>query len=151
MVRSRSTRQALTGPSKPLSCAGVDRLVFERLAGQPPRGGGDHHGVRRGGRLQARGEVRRLADDVALLRLAGADQFADHDQAGGDADADLMRAADRRARATASIKRERGAHGVLGVGLVRLRIAEIDQHAVAHVFGDDSRRSGATTSAAHLW
>ena len=46
----------------------------------------------RGDRLQPCREVRRLADDVALLRLAGADQFADHDQPGGDADAHLMAA-----------------------------------------------------------
>ena len=32
--------------------------------------------------------------------------------------------------------RQPGAHRPLGIVLVRLRIAEIDQHAVAHVFGD---------------
>ena len=37
--------------------------------------------------LQARREVRRLADDAALLRLSGADQVADHDEPGRDADA----------------------------------------------------------------
>ena len=32
--------------------------------------------------------------------------------------------------------RQPGAHRPLGIVLMRLRIAEIDQHAVAHVFGD---------------
>ena len=45
-----------------------------------------------GQRLQARGEVRRLADDRLLLRGALADQVADDDQAGGDADARRQRA-----------------------------------------------------------
>ena len=32
--------------------------------------------------------------------------------------------------------RQPGAHRALGVVLMRLRIAEIDQHAIAHVLGD---------------
>ena len=40
--------------------------------------------------LQARREVRRLADDCLLLRLTRADQVADDDQPGGDADTDLQ-------------------------------------------------------------
>ena len=88
--------------------------------------------------MQARRQVRRLADDVALLRLAAADQFADHDQPGGDADAHLMAALADLERADRLDHRQRGAHGVFGVGLVRLGIAEIDQHAVAHVFGDEA-------------
>ena len=141
MVCSRSTRHATTGPSKPLSCAGsigsysnaspVSRRVLAAIT--------TVFGC--GRRLQARREVRRLADDVALLRFAGADQLADHDQAGGDADADLVLAADRE-RADGLDHRQRRAHGILGVGLVRLGIAEIDQHAVAHVFGDEAAEAG---------
>ena len=40
--------------------------------------------------LQARREVRRLADDAALLRLPRSDQIADDDQPGGNADAGLQ-------------------------------------------------------------
>ena len=39
--------------------------------------------------LKPRGEVRGFADDGALLRGAGADDLADDDQTGGDADARL--------------------------------------------------------------
>ena len=34
--------------------------------------------------------------------------------------------------------REPGSHGALGIVFVRLRIAEIGEHAVAHVFGDEA-------------
>ena len=43
-----------------------------------------------GGPLQARREVRRFADDAALLRLARSDQVADHHQPGRNADAGLQ-------------------------------------------------------------
>ena len=112
-----------------------DRFIGEQVAGQPPRCGVDHRSVRRRGRLQPSREVRCLADDVALLRFAGADQFADHDEAGGDADTDLMAALGKQPRDRLD-QRQRGAYGILGVGLVGFRIAEIDQHTVAHIFGD---------------
>ena len=41
--------------------------------------------------LQARREVRRLADDAALLRLARSNQVADDNEPGGNADAGLQR------------------------------------------------------------
>ena len=77
-----------------------------------------------------------------------ADQIADHDQAGGDADPHLQRR--RRPAssfATASIKRQPGPHRALGVVLMRLRIAEIGEHAVAHVLGDEPAERAATISA----
>ena len=129
-------------PVEALERARIDRLVFEQVAGEPPRAGRDQDRVGRGGRLQARGQVRRLADDVAFLRLAAADQFADHHQAGGDADAHLMAALADLERADRLDHRQRGTHRVAGVGLVRFRIAEIDQHAVAHVFGDKAVEAG---------
>ena len=87
--------------------------------------------------LQPRREVRRLADDAALLRLARADQVADDDQPGRDADTGLQR---QRGVLSAAHRRDQlqpGPHRPLGVVLVGLRIAEIDEHAVAHVFGDE--------------
>ena len=56
-----------------------------------PSADDDH--VRLGDPLQARREVRRLADDAALLRLPRSDQVADHDQPGRNADAGLQRSA----------------------------------------------------------
>ena len=106
---------------------------LEEIAEKPSRALGDDDRVRLGDALQARREVRRLADDAALLRLARSDQVADHDQPGGNADAGLQR----------SVRLEPGhrrdqlqprPHRPLGVVLMGLRIAEIDQHAVAHIF-----------------
>ena len=69
---------------------------LEQPADQPPRRLADHHAARRRERLQPRREVRRLADHRLLLRRALADQLADHDQAGGDADPRRQRLARRR-------------------------------------------------------
>ena len=59
---------------------------LEQPADQPARRLADHHAARRRERLQPRREVRRLADHRLLLGRALADQLADHDQAGRDAD-----------------------------------------------------------------
>jgi hypothetical protein len=76
-----------------------------------------------------------LADHAAFLRRTLADQVANHDDAAGDAEPhrerprqvqDADRIDDRKARP----------YRALRVILVRLRITEIDQHPVAHVFGD---------------
>ncbi len=121
-----------------LERARIDRFVFEQIAGQTARRGGDQHCVWSRDRLQTRGEVGRLADDVAFLRLAAADQFADDDEAGGNADAHLMASCADVKPADRLDQRQSSAHRVGSVGLVRFRIAEIDQHAVAHVFGDEA-------------
>ena len=68
-----------------------------------------------------------------------ADEVADHDEPGGDADPHLQ----RRAGAVFELRhrldhREPGMHGAFGVILVGLRIAEIGQHAVAHILGDET-------------
>ena len=52
----------------------------------------DDQRVRRGQSLQPSGEVRRLADDPTLLRRSLADQVADDDEAGSDADPDVSAA-----------------------------------------------------------
>ena len=107
-----------------------------------------------GDRLQARREVRRLADDAALLRLPRPEKIADDDHPGGDPDPHLQ----RRAGGGFELRRgfddgEPGLHGSLGVMLVGLGIAEIGEHAVAHVFGDeaavalDQRRAAAMIGA----
>ena len=108
---------------------------IEQLADLPAGRFGDDQRVRRGQGLQPSGKVRRLADDPALLRGALADQIADHGQPGGDAEPHAQIFA-RRQSADRFDHREAGAHRPLGIVLMRLRIAEIDQHAVAHVFGD---------------
>ena len=88
--------------------------------------------------LQARREVRRLADDRLLLRRARADQIADHDQPGRDADAGLQATRAVLSPAHRLDQLQPRPHRPLGVVLMGLRIAEIDQHAVAHVFGHEA-------------
>ncbi len=58
------------------------RLQFKCSAKQPSRRFGDHDAAGLGEGLQPRGEIRRIPDDAPLARLAFADQFAHHDQAG---------------------------------------------------------------------
>ncbi len=134
---SRNTREAVTGAAKPLISTAPEILVVEQPAGQPPRARCDHHRPRLGQRLQPRREVRRLADHRLLLRRALADQIADDDEPGGDPDPHLQphlgRGVEPRHRLDHA---ERGPHRPLGVVLVGPRIAEIGEHAVAHVLGD---------------
>ena len=95
--------------------------------------------VRLGDRLQPRGEVRRLADDAALLRLPRSDEIADHHEPGRDPDPHVQGRAGRGDELRRRLDDgEPGPHGALGVMLVRLGIAEIGEHAVAHVFGDEA-------------
>ena len=60
-------------------------LVLEQIGQKPLRRRVDYDGVGNGGGLQARREVRGLADDPPFLRLPGTNKIADHDQAGADA------------------------------------------------------------------
>jgi hypothetical protein len=111
----------------------------------------DQDGVRCGERLQARRQVRRLADDRVLLRGSGPDDLADNDQAGGDADACLqppsvrpLDLADRRQHADC------GADGALCRVLVGVRKTEIGKHAVAHELGDEPAKTAYGTGGSIL-
>ena len=108
---------------------------IEQPADLPAGRFADDQRVRHGERLQPGGEVRGLADDPALLCGTLADQVADHGEPGGDAEphAQIL---PRRQSADRLDHRQPGAHRPLGIVLMRLRIAEVDQHPVAHIFGD---------------
>jgi hypothetical protein len=89
--------------------------------------------------LQPRGQVRRLADHRLLLCGAFADQIAHDNEAGGDADPNLeLPDAGRIKPSDRGSDLEAGTHGPLGNVFVGARIAEIDEYAVAHVFGDQT-------------
>jgi hypothetical protein len=91
--------------------------------------------ARPGQRLQACGEIWRLPDHPALLRGTCADQIADHDKPAGDAEPHVQRL--RRDEATHRFDHcEPGADRPLGIVLVRLGVAEVDQDPVAHILGD---------------
>ena len=75
-----------------------------------------------------------------LLGGAGADQIANDDEASGDADPHIQRflcgePADR------VDDREPGADRALGIVLMRLGIAKIDQYAIAHILGDKTAKA----------
>ena len=80
----RSAAQARAGPAMPLRSCGPRSRQLEQVAEQPARALGDDDAVRLGDALQPRREVRRLADDAALLRLPRSDQVADDDEPGRD-------------------------------------------------------------------
>jgi len=104
--------------------------VFEQITGQPTGTGGDHDGVGLGQGLQARGEIGRIAGDIVLDNLP-----ADDHQPGGNPDPrmELFGLIELR---HPTDQRQPAPRRALGVVLVRLRIAKIDQDAVAHVAGD---------------
>src|SRR5262249_6764710 len=99
----------------------------------------DHHLVRSGEGLKARGEVWRLADHRLLLRGTFADQVTHHHLPGGDADAASDHSTWRRALLCARLD-----HGQTrpdrprGLVLMRAGPAKIDEHAIAHVLGDEA-------------
>ena len=109
---------------------------FEEIANEPPGALCDHDAAGRRQLLHARREVRRFADDAALLCFAVADQIADDDQPARDADAGGERSSVQFQPRDPLGEREAGAHRALGIVLMRLRIAEIAQHAVSHIFRD---------------
>ena len=116
-------RQAATGADVPLSLR-PERFVVEHARGE---GVGrlthdDAHG--RGDRLQARGDVDGVADEQTLPG-AGFDVEPHERLAGVDADADPARLpADARHVGEPFDEAQPGAHGALGVVLVRDRHAE---------------------------
>ena len=112
--------------------------ALEQAADAPPCFGVDHRAAGISERLQPRGEVRGLADHRLLLCGAGAQQVAHDGEAAGDADACGQPLAGWRNLADRLQRGQGGAHGALGIGLVGLRPAEIDQDAVAHVLGDEA-------------
>jgi hypothetical protein len=114
---------------------------LKQCADLPPRALGNDHRARCGQRLQPGSEVRRLADHAALLRGARADQIPDHDEPAGDAEPHIHRFG-RGEPADCIDHGEPGADRALGIVLMRLGIAEIDQHAVAHVLGDKTGKPG---------
>ena len=133
--------QRSPGPRRPgdaLEVRGSEVLQLEEIAEQPSRAVGDDDGTRLGQSLQARREVWRLADDRLLLCSTRADQVADHDKPGGDADPHLQRNAGGGREPRRRLDQGKpGPHSVLGVVLVSLGVAEIGQHPVAHVLGDE--------------
>ena len=125
----------LDGLVEALDGVGAEIVVVEQPADQGPGVRADHDAAGLGQRLQAEGAIGGVADHRLLLGAALADQVARHDLAGRDADA--RRERHREAEAADRVDEvEPGPDRALGIVLVRLRIAEIGQHAVAQKLGD---------------
>ena len=107
-------------------------LKLEQIAHELSRTFGNHDAVRLCNALQACRKVRRLAYDGLLLRSARADQIADDHQPRCDADTRLQGRVGLQSTYR-SDQLQPCAHGPLCVVLVGLRVAEVDQHPVAHV------------------
>src|SRR5215472_16363129 len=110
--------------------------VLEEIAHQPAGTRGDNDRVRFGQGLQPSGEIWRFTDDRLLLGRSCADQIADDHQSGGDAYARLgLDGFD--IEASHSIDDTQACSDrALGIVLMRMRVAQIDQYAVAHILGD---------------
>ena len=155
VVKRDRLLKMIVGGGEALDRPGLDRLgkTLDRLpaeVAQPEKAADEAAGrageqdlprLREG--LQSRREIGRLARDGLLLRRAIADHIADHDEAGGDADAHpgpryaaRLQPRDRRGDF------EAGPHRALGIVLMRARVAEIGEDAVAHEFGDKAVVAG---------
>jgi hypothetical protein len=117
---------------------GAEIAVLEEITDQPPCAGGDDDRARLGQGLQPGGEVGRLADDRLLLRRSLADQIADDHQPGGDADARLQLDGFDIEANDGLDQTEPCSDRAFGIVLMRPRVPEINEHAVAHIFGDEA-------------
>src|SRR6516162_5670854 len=114
----------------------TEALVLEQAADQPPRILGNDDFVRVGERLQPRGKIWRLADDRLLSGGPRSDQIADHREPGSKADADFQQLGCFKS-AYYLDHGEAGPHRALRIILMRSRVAEIGEHAIAHIPGDE--------------
>src|SRR5205085_8177420 len=102
-------------------------LDLEQCADLSPGAVGHNQGAGPGQRLQTGGKVWRLTDEAAFLSSTGADQIADDDEASGDADPHVQRLLCGKPTDRLD-DRQPGASRALGVVLMGLRVAEINQH-----------------------
>jgi hypothetical protein len=92
--------------------------------------------IRLGRGLQTGGEVRRFADNRLFLRRALADQITDDYHPSGNSNPRLqLDGFDIEVTDSVDDPQPR-THRALGIVLMRPRVAEVDQNAVAHILGD---------------
>src|SRR5262249_60070511 len=73
-------------PGEALKVPGPEVLQFKEVADKSTRGTADDDDIRLGNLLQPRREIRRLANDAALLRQPPADEIADDHPPGRNSD-----------------------------------------------------------------
>src|SRR6516162_2662010 len=113
----------------------IYRFELEQIGDQRAGAGGDDHAVARSDGLQAGSEIGSFAEHGLLGSGAYGDRIPDHNHTAGDADTTTdFESLDRSKRGHRRSDVEPRAHGAFGIVLVRLRIAEIDENAIAHEF-----------------
>ena len=126
-------------PAGALELLRPELIELEQVAQQFPGVLGDDDAVRLGDSLQARGAIRRLADDGRLARIPRSEKIADDHDPGRDAHSHVQRSLRCGLQLRRRFRdRKPRPHRALGVVFVRLGIAEIGEHAVAHVAGDEA-------------
>jgi hypothetical protein len=113
----------------------AEALIVEQVADQPPRALGDHDLVSAGEGLQPGGEIWRLADHRLLLGGSRSDQVADDREARCETKPHPQQFR-RRHSANRLDDRKASPHRSLRIVLMGARVAEINQHTIAHVPGD---------------
>jgi hypothetical protein len=86
--------------------------------------------------LQAGSQVRRFADNAALLGFPRPDQIADNHETGRDTDSRLQRCTGLQS-GDCSDRFQSRTDRAFGVVLVGFRVSEIDQDPVAHILGNE--------------
>src|SRR6266702_243147 len=115
--------------------------ILEESADEAAGAAVDDHRVRLGQRLKPRGQIGGLTDHHMLLRRALPDEIADDHQPGGNANSHSQSCP--RTDIESCHGRDQcqpGAYRALGIVLIRPRIAEICEHAVAHVSGNETAK-----------
>jgi hypothetical protein len=124
-------------------CLAALVLQLEQATNQLARPGGDHDYVWIGKRLQPSRQIRRVADDSLLLRCAFSDKVAYDHQTSRDTHPDPLPRTGMEAREPDRFHDAKSRpNRALGIIFMGARIAEVDQHTVAHVFGHVTVEAG---------
>src|SRR5215469_16366010 len=115
--------------------------VLEQITEKPMRYRADDNCAGFGERLQSRGEVGGLADNVPFLCLAEPPQFADDDHPSANADSNLEPLGCLKVAEGFDLRQTR-ANRSLSVILMGAWVAEIDHHSIAHVPSDKAVEAG---------
>lgn len=129
------------GGLDPFQPIGAQVLADEWLANKLTGERTNHHLIGLCQSLKSGSDVGRFADDSRLQGCTLADDVADDNRSSVDANAHSKLQASERPVAFVEARErvddsEAGPHSALGVILVCLRVAEIDQHPIAEVLGD---------------
>ena len=134
----RNAAQACTGPANPFRSFVPKILKLKQIAQKLSCALGDNRSIRLSDSLELRGDVRRLANDAALVRAFRIAHIADDHEARGNPDPRLQ----RRGRFQSGHRRDQfkcRSNRTLGIVLVRFRIAKTNYSSVPVGVRDETR------------